>query len=186
MNGESDDRLLRRFERERSARLQAEAIAESQLRESYERQRDLDVVARVATLANESTDVRETFQSVLPLLIERGGWMTGHVMTPTADDPSAVASAGIWSHRNAAFGETVQAATAGRRFRLGEGLPGMAARDGPTWVPDFATSTTFLRRDELPAGSACAFPVMVSLDVDRKSTRLNSSHVKRSRMPSSA
>ncbi len=165
MSEAHDDRLLRRFERERSARLQAEAIAESQLRESYEQQRDLDVVARVATLANESTDVRDTFQAVLPLLVERGGWMTGHVLTPTTDDPTAVASAGIWSHTNPTFGEKVQAASAGRRFRSGEGLAGTAYREGPTWEPDFAGSTTFLLRDELPMGSACAFPVMVASDV---------------------
>lgn len=161
----SADRLTRRLARERAARTQAEQIAESRLRESYDRQRELDLLARVATLSNESIDVRRTYEAVLPLLVFHGNWMTGHVLLPTNDDATTVSSSGIWFHANPAAGARIHAATTGRRFRSGEGLPGLAFRDGPTWESDFAGSTTFVRRDELPEGSACAFPIMAGTDV---------------------
>ena len=45
----------------------------------------------------------------------------------------------------------------------------------------------FNRRNEAyEQGARCAELSRASLEIDRKSTRLNSSHVKRSRMPSSA
>ncbi len=165
MNDAASDRLARRLARERSARQQAEAIAETRLRESYDQQRELDLLATIATLSNESADVRTTYETVLPLLVAHGAWMTGHVLLPTADDPQAIGSSGIWFHANPAAGDIVRAATTGRRFGSGEGLPGLAFRHGATWEPDFATSTTFLRRDELPVGSGCAFPIMAGSDV---------------------
>ena len=159
------DRMTRRLAREHAARVQAEEIAESRLRESFARQQELDLVARVATLANASTDLRATYRDVLPMVVEHGNWTSGHVLLPAADDPTVLRSWGLWFHTNPVMGARLEAASRDREFALGEGLPGMAFRDGPTWEPDFSSSATFVRRDALAAGSACAFPVVVKSDV---------------------
>ncbi|HET7902078.1 MAG TPA: hypothetical protein VFL59_12905, partial [Candidatus Nanopelagicales bacterium] len=47
-------RLQRRAARERAARIEAELIAENQLRRSYERSREVELFAAIAVLVNES------------------------------------------------------------------------------------------------------------------------------------
>ncbi len=48
-------RVTRRLERERAARLAAEAIAEAGLRDLYERQKELTLLQVIAAAANEAS-----------------------------------------------------------------------------------------------------------------------------------
>ena len=68
----------------------------------------------------------------------------------------------------------------------------IVAREGKADVstspPQFAQHSviTLVTTDPVPAKADDAFDLVLIQQLDRKSTRLNSSHVKRSRMPSSA
>ena len=89
----------------------------------------------------------------------------------------------IWS----AFGTSGQRCTAASRVVVHERVYGelqskvVAAAErmrlGPGWEPD---------TDVGPVINAAALEKVHSYTVDRKSTRLNSSHIQKSRMPSSA
>lgn len=71
-------RLRRRFERERQARLDAEAIAEKGLRELYERQQQLEVLEKIATAANETTSIGDALQFAISTVCHYtdGSWGT--------------------------------------------------------------------------------------------------------------
>src|SRR5687767_2233340 len=60
-----EDVLRRRLERQRKARLEAEAISERTTRELYERQRELELLETVAVASNEAGTVEESLQAAL-------------------------------------------------------------------------------------------------------------------------
>ncbi len=71
-------RLERRFERERSARTEAERIAEDATRRLYREQIKLEAILQVATRANESNDIQETTRQGLESLAEHTVWKCAH------------------------------------------------------------------------------------------------------------
>ena len=155
------DRLAARAARERRARLQAEAIAEQQLRRAYERGRDLELLGTVAAIANTAVTSEEAYREVLAVLRLHAGFAVAHVWVARPD--AALESAEIWDADPAQtdFLRDVQAATRPRRFIPPEGLPGeVAAARAPTWLPDIAAAANFPRKDRISVGSAFAFPVL--------------------------
>lgn len=155
------DRLTARAARERRARLQAEAIAEEQLRRAYERGRDLELLGSVAATANTAVTSNDAYRQVLGALRLHAGFAVAHVWVATPD--GALTSADIWDADPAqqGFARGVQAATRPRRFVPPDGLPGeVAAARAPTWLPDISAAANFPRKDEIPMGSAFAFPVL--------------------------
>jgi hypothetical protein len=79
-------RLKRRLERERATRLQAEAISEKGLRDLYERQRELQLLAEIATAANETASVSEALQFAVTQVCEYMNWEVGHSFFTTGAD----------------------------------------------------------------------------------------------------
>ena len=165
-SGRTEERLRRRVERERAARLEAESISERVTRELYDKQQGLILLQQVARAANDATDVAEAIQSVLDAVCGYRSWPVGHAWL--ADESGLLCSTGIWSgdmERYAAFVES----SAGARYGPGEGLPGRALQS--------AASVWIVLRDELgtlPRGetmigtglrSGLCLPVFVGTEV---------------------
>ncbi|MEO0032609.1 MAG: hypothetical protein RIS94_2367 [Pseudomonadota bacterium] len=157
-------RLQRQIERERSARLQAEAIAERGLRELYESQVRLALLQRITDQANRTNDFAEVIDSALKEICSHMDWDFGNAYRVDAD-AETVFAADAWyasdPDRLFSFVEASHKAVLAR----GMGLPGRVLRDGhPHWIDSFETESWFLRLDQAQQCglmSACAFPIML-------------------------
>lgn len=161
-------RLKRRLERERLARAEAEAIAERGLRELYEKQRQIELLQAIASAANTSTTVRDTFQYAVTHICEFTGWFIGHALLRRPVEGAAkLVSTGIWHTRDKS--PAVRAfcfASEEQEFSAGIGLPGRVLQtSAPVWSD--AASETGRTALALAAGiqTAFAFPVMVGTEV---------------------
>jgi diguanylate cyclase (GGDEF)-like protein/PAS domain S-box-containing protein len=88
--------LVKRLDRQRRARLAAEAISEQATRALYEKQQHLLLLQAVAVAANESTSFLDAVQAVVDQVCMQMHWPLGHVYLPIG--VSALLSLGdIWS-----------------------------------------------------------------------------------------
>ena len=71
-------KLKRRSERDRRARLEAEAIAERGLRELYEKKVQIELLGEIAVAANEATCVEDVLRFALAKICQTTGWTLGH------------------------------------------------------------------------------------------------------------
>ena len=157
-------RLQRQVERERNARIQAEAIAERGLRELYESQVRLALLQRITDQANRSNDFGEVIDSALKEICGHMDWDFGNAYRVDAD-AETVTACDTWyasdPDRLFPFVEVSHKAV----LPLGTGLPGRVLRDGhPHWIDSFDSETWFMRLDQARCCgliSACAFPVML-------------------------
>lgn len=163
-------KLKRRLERERTSRLEAEAIAEKGLRELYAREQQLKLIARIATAANETQSIRDVLQFVLTQICEFTGWPVGHAYIADAgSEPVRLRSMAVWhaaaSDRIAEFRRVTEAMD----FEPGVGLPGRVyAERAPVWFFDVTEDANFpsLRvANACGLKAACAFPVMLGNEV---------------------
>jgi predicted signal transduction protein with EAL and GGDEF domain/heme-degrading monooxygenase HmoA len=161
-------RLQRRLERERLARIEAEAIAERGLRELYEKQRQIELLQAIASAANSAATVREAFQFAVTRVCEFTGWFIGHALLRRVDEgPARLVSTGIWHTRDdsAAVRAFCQASEA-LEITAGVGMPGQVLQTAaPVWS-DTATETS--RTPPARAAgiqTAFAFPVLVGTEV---------------------
>lgn len=160
--------LRRLLERERRARILAEATAERGLRELYESQIRLALLQRVTDNANRSSHFNEALTGSLSDICQHMGWAFGNAYRIAPDGQCAMAT-GVWyadePDRLFSLIEVSRQAT----FAIGQGLPGRALRDGhPHWIDTFSSESWFCRGPEVAACqlvSACAFPVMIGEDV---------------------
>lgn len=160
------ERWRRRVARERQARLEAERIAETALRDLYNRERGMRLLSDVAVLANGSSSARDAYSAVLRLLRHFTGWDVGHVWEPTATSSSALESTGIWQATDSTFAADVRRTSLGRTFQSGEGMPGEVLATGRlVFVSSIAAARNFPRRQDLTEGAALAFPVLVGDEV---------------------
>jgi diguanylate cyclase (GGDEF)-like protein len=163
-------KLKRRLERERSSRLEAEAIAEKGLRELYEREQQLRLIARIATAANQSQSVRDVLQYALTQVCEFTGWPVGHCYT-TVSSAGAVRlrSMAIWHATSPDRIADFRRATEDIDFEPGVGLSGRVyAERAPAWFFDVTAGDNFPRlkvAKECGLKAACAFPVMLGDEV---------------------
>jgi signal transduction histidine kinase/CheY-like chemotaxis protein len=130
-------RLRRRLDRERAARLEAEAIAEAGTLRLFEHQRRLELTQAIATAANSMEDPLEAFRFAVERICAYSGFTMGHVWTvEEASSPAAMTSAGIWFTAlppDTAFAQQ----TATLRISHGEGLPGRVLAAGRAlWTED--------------------------------------------------
>ena len=159
-------RLERRAARERAARLEAELIAENQLRRSYERSREVELFASIAVLVNESRDALSALGAAAKVLRRHCDFAVSHVLVP--DDDGAFVTADIWDADPGAleFLDTVMGATVDERFVPPRGLPGeVAASHLALWLPDLTTAANYPRNRVITSGSSWAFPVVTGVDV---------------------
>ncbi len=161
-------RLQRRLDRERKARLEAEATAELGLRTLFERQRQLELTRAVATAANEAASTAAALEVTLRLLCEFTGWPVGHAFQP-ADTGTELVSTGLWHLAHPERHGEFRAVSAASRFALGMGLPGRVWSKGrAVWIVDVTRDPHFHR---VEAARHCglrgglAFPVKVGSEV---------------------
>ena len=74
---DGDQQLQRRLDRERRARQAAEEIAEKTLRSLYLSNRNLDLLAQVAAVANQAHSTSDALREALPILVQLGPWDIG-------------------------------------------------------------------------------------------------------------
>jgi diguanylate cyclase (GGDEF)-like protein len=160
----------RRFERERSSRLEAERIAERGLRELHDKKQQLELIGSIAVAANSSASIEEVLHFALRAICTSIGWFVGHAyLTARQGGSPVLVSTTIWhdpdSERNHAF----HAATEAINFAPEIGLPGRVLSSGePASVVDVAQDDNFPRAKVALQGgirSACAFPILVGAEV---------------------
>jgi signal transduction histidine kinase len=171
MSPEQDDpvreieRLKRRLERERAIRLQAESIAEKGLRDLYERQQQLSLLARIAAFSNGAHSVNEALQFALSELCVFNMWDLGHALFAVgAGDAQRLVSAKVWHGAEAEHIDIFRGISESTEFAPGIGLPGLVlASKKPLWVTDLGNEANFPRLKfarECGLKAAAAFPVM--------------------------
>lgn len=162
--------LSRRIEREQRIRKKAEAIAEEGLRELYNRQRELEYLSQITTMANQAGSARELLGSALEYTCRFIGWTAAHAYIVGGHGATRrMWPSNIWYVDPGLDLSALQAETAGAVFEEGVGLPGQVWKSGePVWLEDLATCENFPRQDSaLSSGVRAAFsvPVMVGPEV---------------------
>jgi diguanylate cyclase (GGDEF)-like protein len=166
------ERLERRLERERAARLEAEAISERATRELHraltglQHAHDLtELLGEIAVAANQAEDEERVLQITLDRVCEHMGWPVGHALAVT---DNGLASTRTWHLADDGF-DTFRAESEAFEFDLGCGLPGRVLQSRePARVEDVTRDTNFPRRQsaaEAGLHAAFAFPVLVRGDV---------------------
>ncbi|WP_422055232.1 putative bifunctional diguanylate cyclase/phosphodiesterase [Sphingomonas sp.] len=157
-------RLQRALRRERTAREEAETIAETGLRDLYLAQQRADLLHRIATIANQSTTVREALHAALVELCQFTESAFGNVYLTVPDGQSVVPAGICYAPEPAALADFVTLSL-NREFASGEGLPGrVLASRRPDWIADLRNAVDSPRQKLAGlAGlnSALAFPVVV-------------------------
>ena len=164
-------RLERRLERETSARLQAESVAERGLRDLYQRQQQIGLLEAIAVAANEAILVEDAMRQALIAICRFTEWPVGHVWVVTGGELTApgLLSSRLWHTGPVERHKAFCVATGALQFQLGEGLPGRIWSSGkPVWITDVTTAPDFPRA--LPAAAAgfkaaFGFPVLVGNEV---------------------
>jgi predicted signal transduction protein with EAL and GGDEF domain len=164
------DKLRRRLDRERKARVEAEGIAERGLRELYEKQKQLELLEAIAVFANQAASVRDALKFAITRICEFTGWPLGHVCRVEAvDGVVSIVSTNNWYGAEAKGLQDFRHDTDKMRYPPGAGLPGRVLATGtPAWIVDVAVDDGFVRAGSAQAAglrSAFDFPVMVHTEV---------------------
>jgi two-component system, sensor histidine kinase and response regulator len=167
---EETRKLKRRSERDRRARLEAEAIAERGFRELYEKKLQIELLGKIAVAANESTCVEDALRFALANICQTTGWTLGHAYSvrSVADDIRLI-STRIWYGSETESTRPFHIASEAIEFSPGIGLPGRVLSTGkPSLILDLSQDTNFPRAEAARlAGirAAFAFPVVAGSDV---------------------
>lgn len=167
---EETERLRRRCERERNARLAAESIAEEGLRDLYEKQQQLQLLEQIAVAANQSTSVEDALRFALTAVCKSTGWPLGHAYVVLPDNGlKRLHSTNVWHGAESEQAQAFVRATEHMDFELGTGLPGRVVSTGaPAWITDVNQDSNFPRAQiarEANVKSSFAFPVLVGNEV---------------------
>ena len=164
--------LLRRVNRERRARLEAEALAENGLRELFRRQQELLLIEAVATAANTAPTVEDSMRLALESYCGFAGWMAGHLCmaeSDAVDGTLQLIPTGVWHVSDSDRFAPVRHVTESQRFRAGECLPGRVLETGrPVWIQDVRRDPGFSRAHAVSAcglRSAFGLPVLIGSEV---------------------
>ena len=162
-------RLQRRLDRERHARLDAEAIAERAIADLYLAVTTAELLGAISVIANEATSVADAMRGCLDRVCAHTGWPVGHALLVTPEDPPVAVSTGIWHLDDEARFARFRRHTEATRFSTGVGLPGRVLATGaPAWISSVAEDENFPRQrwaHEAGLEAGFAVPVMVRSDV---------------------
>ncbi len=158
-----------RADRERRARLAAEAQAEQGLRQLYEQQRQLKLLHVTAAAANAASSPEEALKVALDEFCAYTGWPVGHAWMTTSERAGALTPTTVWHlEKDEAF-QIFRDISQSMCFPAGGGLPGrVVVGQVPVWVEDLGEDIDFPRREAaLGAGlrSAIAFPILTKTEV---------------------
>jgi signal transduction histidine kinase len=156
--------LRKKADRERKARIEAEAIAEKATRELYDRQGDLVLLEAVAVASNAATEVRSALTATLDAVCERSGWPIGHVFLLSRDGETLVPT-GVWHLDDPKRFAGFKRLTESSMFTRGVGIAGRVLESGePVWIPDAKADNNFPRAHAAEGAginAAFAFPILV-------------------------
>lgn len=160
---DNDQLLRRRLDRERRARQAAEEIAEKTLRSLYLSNRNLDLLAQVAAVANQAHSTSDALREALPILVHLGPWDVGvafmlqHVEEGEGDpqlqavyrvgNPDRLPNMGTAAHQT------------GKSKRAG--IASLALADS-LWISDLSKEELAVDGEELDEGSAAGFPLLTA------------------------
>lgn len=160
-------RLQKRLDRERAARIEAESVAEKGLRDLYAHKEQIRLLQRIAATANLSSEISEALAFAVREVCEFTGWVLGHAYL-YSDETCSLRPADIWHPPAQGFDE-FRAATNALEFTVGVGLPGRVLATGlPAWIGNIDDDDNFSRAPcALASGlrAAFAFPVLVGSEV---------------------
>ena len=159
-----------RSERDRQARLEAEAIAERGLRELYEKKVQIELLGNIAVAASESICAEDALRFGLARICQTTGWTLGHAYyVHSVAEGKRLVSTGIWHGLGNECTRTFQIASDAMEFDPGIGLPGRVLSSGkPVLIPDLSQDVNFSRAEVALIGglrAAFAFPVVAGSDV---------------------
>jgi len=169
-------RLERKLQREKSARLEAESIAEKSTRDLYEAVQELTqssnvmkLVATIAVAANEAACFEDAVQACLTEVCHYTGWSLGHAYHRDPANPEELSSMRLWHKDGETDCSEFVAVTNSVNSRSGIGLPGRVLASGePASITDVTLDPNFPRAPQAAkAGlhAGFAFPVVVRSDV---------------------
>jgi two-component system, sensor histidine kinase and response regulator len=167
-----NDMLSQIQERDRALETAREALEQrvkDRTRELRQQLAFIQLLRRVAALANETTTIEEPLQACLDAVCELIGWPVGHVYMRSPDMGGPLISLPIWHlddpDRFAAFREVTEETV----LDIGEGLPGRVMGSGkPAWISDITRDPNFPRAgaaQNLEVRAGFAFPVVVGGEV---------------------
>ncbi|MBV8982683.1 MAG: PAS domain S-box protein, partial [Acidimicrobiia bacterium] len=170
----SPDRLRRRLERERRARLEAEAIAERATRELYETIQEVrrtsaqvGVLQRAAEAANDAATLEEAAATAIEEVCRLNGWPIGHLYV--VDEPGHVHPTKVWHLDDPDAAAVFRRVTEATGLYKSEGLPGRVLELGrPLWIPDVSVDDNFPRTrlaTDLGVRAGFGLPVLVGTEV---------------------
>lgn len=161
-------KLENRLQRERSARLQAEAVAEQHMRELYDKSRALQLLETIAAAANEKRAVEQTLRFTVEAVCRHAGWQFGNVFTLAPDGPRRFLPAGISYAESPERIASFVAVSQATEFAPGVGLPGRVLSTGRShWIRDIVVDPGSPRA---AAAGACglhaafAVPVLIGAE----------------------
>ncbi len=157
----------RRAESERTARLDAEAIAEQGLRELFESQKQLLLVQRITNGANQNRGVAAALRLAVSEICQYMGWSFGNAYLALPDGAMQACDTWYAADLEPLF-EFIEISR-NVRFPKGYSLPGRVARDPrPHWIEDVTAQSEFARLQvatRCGLRAACAFPIMIGDEV---------------------
>ena len=157
----------RRLDRERTARLEAECIAERGLRDLFEKQEHIKLLQRIAMASNQTSIVADALSFALQEICTFTGWALGHAYLVSRNEDILLPTK-IWFPDASGF-EVFQTETERLSFVSGIGLPGRVFETRePTWISDLCEDLNFPRASQaLACGlrASFAFPIFVSSEI---------------------
>ena len=157
-------RLERRLARERTARSEAEAVAERALRNLYLSNRNLDLLGKVAAIANRSTAIDDALRDTLPILVELGPWDSGQAYLLRSDAAGTELELElVRGHGNLIGGDSLSSTDSQDKQDTTADLASLALIE-PIWVDDVTQNRYSVDGIQLTEGAACAFPIIANGD----------------------
>jgi len=167
---EENKKLKRRWERERTARLEAESIAERGLRQLYEKKEQLRLLGAIAVAANESATIEELLHLTLVKISETSEWQLGHAyLVKLIHKQRRLISTQIWSDIDREWMIAFRRATEAMESASDTGLPGRVLSTGKTaWIADLSTEQNCAKAESVRLKgikASFAFPVFAGGEV---------------------
>ncbi|MEN7536282.1 putative bifunctional diguanylate cyclase/phosphodiesterase [Aurantiacibacter flavus] len=158
-------RLERRLERERKARIDAEAVAEAGLRELYISQRRLKLLHKVTVAANSPGGLRQSLHAALEEICTDLDLACGIAYTVT-DGGEAARAIDLWfSAEPSRIFDFIELSREAE-FAIGEGLPGRVLADGKAHSLEDTSQAADGEGSALAftagLGSGFAFPITIA------------------------
>jgi diguanylate cyclase (GGDEF)-like protein/PAS domain S-box-containing protein len=163
------ERWRKRLEREKAARLETEAIAETTTRELYEKQQELLLLQEIAAAANEASTVEDALQAAVDGVCSFTGWPVGNAYLAADDGSGELVPSGVWHLSEPTKFAAFKTITDATRFQAGIGLPGRVLASGiPAWIMDVNRDDNFPRAKQaidIGVKAGFGFPVRAGKEI---------------------